>query len=91
MHEREDTIELFSDDENNKIKLGRKRQEGNAFGGTLLGGTSRNDSARNSRANTSEEDVDELQPEETGSRICSHCTFENGPDNFCCEICLIPL
>jgi ubiquitin carboxyl-terminal hydrolase 48 len=88
-----DTIELFSDDECYK-QTKRKRNEGDGFGGTLLSGILRDNSSRTSRAD-SENEVDELKAEdgveESAPRTCSRCTYVNGPEFFCCEMCQVPL
>lgn len=89
-------IDLLSDGdgEGSEEKTKRKRKEGDAFNGTLLGGSSRKQKKRRSRTSPSNEDeVDQLKDDDDDipPRTCRHCTYVNGPDMFCCDMCQYPL
>ena len=82
-----DTLELIEEKEKGVLvsdgeeaATGRKpRNEGRAFGGTVLGGVARKITANEQRT-TSEETVGK-------ERHCPACTFINSDDATVCKIC----
>ncbi|KAJ7581164.1 hypothetical protein C8J56DRAFT_866417 [Mycena floridula] len=70
--------ESDSDSEDQPRK--KRREEGNAFGGTLLGGCPPTSSP------TEEDPPNEVKPEPT-EKSCSACTFSNSLDSEQCTMC----
>ncbi|TDL21582.1 cysteine proteinase [Rickenella mellea] len=84
----EEDDELLLTSDNDELRSRKKRNEGRAFGGTLLGGGTADPSPM--EVDVAVDDTASETPSEHPTvtmRTCTTCTFENLPGALNCEMC----